>query len=143
MDELVKKNLADRGIHSINRHWITQAIDFVKMRRRDIDTTNLLSLSEAVFKLFLHSDYHEVYDRESCNLIGNESEIAFISNDYNTCNNGKHYICKPTIFQIDEVVNVGASHDQKKFPSCPRLLKFYLTTGNLKVIPHYIYGHVY
>lgn len=134
MDELVKKNLAERGIHSIDRHWITQAIDFVKMRRRDMDATNLLSLSDAVFKLFLHSDYYEVYDRETCRSIGNENEIEFISNEYNTMNNDKSYICKPTIFQIDEVVNVGASYDQKKSPSCPRLLKFYLTTGNLKVI---------
>ena len=130
MDEQLRKNLAERGIHSIDKHWITQAIDFVKMRRRDIDTTNLLLLSEAVYKLFLHSDYHEIFDQETCNLIDNEKEISFISNDHN----GKHYICRPTIFQIDEVINVGASHDQKKSASCPRLLKFYLTTGNLKVM---------
>lgn len=133
IDEMLKKSLAERGICSISSHWITQAIDFVKIKRRDIDTTNILCLSEAIYKLFLHSDYHEIYDQDSCNLIDSENNISFISSGYNNDSYGKHYICKPTIFQIDEVINVGASHEQKKSSSCPRLLKFYLTTGNLKV----------
>ena len=132
MNETVMKILINKGIHNVSSHWLSQAIEYSKSKTCYEIAADENELANQIYNMFLFSDYHEIYNDSNMNIMN-----KFLTID----NNNKVCVSTPTIFQIDEVLNVGSSHDQKKSGSCPRLLKLFLSIGNLKVdfvFRHYI-----
>ena len=80
---------------------------------------------DKLFQLFLNSDYSVVSD--DLKAFSHLYENGIVQTSF--------AMPKLTVFQIDEVVNVGASYDQKlKNPNCPGMLKLSLSIGNKKVM---------
>ena len=109
----LRDSLRDKGIF-VCLSWVEQAL----MHLRD---NNRQRSIESIYQLFLRSDYHEIYDKSA----------SFVSREISSTIRGS--ISKPFVLQIDEIVNVGASTDQKLTTYCSRLLKVYMTNGHQNV----------
>ena len=109
----LRDNLRGKGIF-VCLSWVQQALEHLR-------DSNRVGNIESIYQLLLTSDYHEIYD-ESANSIPCEISSTI-----------RGSISKPFVLQIDEIVNVGASTDQKLTSHCSRLLKIYMTNGHQNV----------